>query len=141
MSIPMNFYTWWLLIALGCPLMVLCANIGLRGIGLTGIVLNANQRRLMVGVCSITAILFPIVFVSNNRIAIAYEFGNVNLLPLMYVSVGAVLLGIIFGTPQNKDVIIQNSSWILVSERKRIMLAGVGFIALSVMTFVFDLGV
>lgn len=138
---PMNFYTWWIVIALSCPLLVLIANIGQRGVGMTGIVLTKNQRRLGIAVGSIGAIWFPILFVSENRNAIRYEFGDVNVLPLMYVSVGIVLLGIILATSATKDVVVQKSAWVLVSERKRITLAGAGFIALALVTFVFDLGV
>ena len=141
MSIPMNFYTWWLVIALGCPVLVLIANIGMRGVGMTGIVLTKNQRRLMIAVGSIVSVWFPIIFVSENRNAIRYEFGDANFLPLMYASVGIVLLGIIFATSATKDVVVQKNPWVLVGERKRITLAGAGFIALSLVTFIFDLGV
>ena len=141
MSIPMNFYTWWIVIALGCPLLVLIANIGMRGVGMTGIVLTKNQRRVGTAVGSIGAIWLPILFVSENRNAIRYQFGDANVLPLMYVSVGIVLLGIILATSATKDVVVQKSPWILVGERKRITLAGAGFIALSLVTFVLDLGV
>ena len=141
MSIPMNFYTWWIVIALGCPLLVLIANIGMRGVGMTGIVLTKNQRRVGTAVGSIGAIWLPILFVSENRNAIRYQFGDANVLPLMYVSVGIVLLGIILATSATKDVVVQKSPWILVGERKRITLAGAGFIALALVTFVLDLGV
>jgi len=140
-SIPMNFYTWWLLISFSCPLFVLIANIGMRGVGMTGVVLTKNQRRLGTALGSIVAVWFPVIFVSENRNAIRYEFGDANLLPLMYASVGIVLLGIIFATSATKDVVVQKSPWILVGERKRITLAGAGFIALSLITFIFDLGV
>ena len=141
MSIPMNFYTWWIVIALGCPLLVLIANIGMRGVGMTGIVLTKNQRRVGTAVGSIGAIWLPILFVSENRNAIRYQFGDANVLPLMYVSVGIVLLGIILATSATKDVVVQKSPWILVGERKRITMAGAGFIALALVTFVLDLGV
>lgn len=137
----MNFYTWWLLISFSCPLFVLIANIGMRGVGMTGIVLTKNQRRLGISVGSIVAVWFPVFFVSENRNAIQYEFGDANFLPLMYASVGIVLLGIILVTSATKDVVVQKSPWILVGERKRITLAGAGFIALALVTFVFDLGV
>lgn len=121
MSIPMNFYTWWLVIAIGCPAFVLLANIGMRGTNLDGISLTAKQQRLMVIVGALMAILFPIVFVSENRGAIQYEFGKVNVLPLMYLSVGVVLVALIALTKSDQDVLIQKQPWILISERKRMM--------------------
>ena len=141
MSIPMNFYTWWLFIAAGCTSGALMANIGFRGVGVRGDVLTKNQKQTLIVMGVLVAVGFPLFFIVQNAGAIRYEFGGINVLPWLYSSIGAILLSLIAITSGSKDVVMRNETVILVSERKRIAFVGAGFIALALITFIFDLGV
>ena len=140
MSIPMNFYTWWLFIAVGCTSGVLMANIGFRGVGVRGDVLTKNQKQTLIIMGALVSIGFPLFFIVQNAGAIQYEFSDTNVLPWLYSSIGVILLSLIAVTSGSKDVVMGNETVILVSERKRIALVGAGFIALALFTLILGLG-
>ena len=137
---PMNFYTWWLFIAAGCTSGALMANIGFRGVGVRGDVLTKNQKQTLIIMGTLVSIGFPVFFIVQNAGAIRYEFGDTNVLPWLYSSIGVVLLSLIAFTSGSKDLMMGNETVILVSERKRIALVGAGFIALALFTLILGLG-
>jgi hypothetical protein len=134
---PMNFYTWWLVIAIGCTAGVLLANIGIRGTGSSGNVLTKQQRQWVTITGIALALGFPVFFVLQNAGAIEYEFNGTNVLPWLYASIGALILGILLFTSAKKDFVLSNETYVLVSERRRLRLAGVGFIGLAVVASFF----
>ena len=134
---PMNFYTWWLVIAIGCTSGVLLANIGMRGIGSSGNVLTKQQRQWVTITGIALALGFPVFFVLQNAGAIEYEFNGTNVLPWLYASIGALILGILLFTSAKKDFVLSNETYVLISERRRLGLAGVGFFGLAVITSFF----
>jgi hypothetical protein len=134
MPIPINFYTWWVVIAIGCTSGVLLANIGIRGTGSSGNVLTKQQRQWIPIIGIALALGGPVFFVMQNAGAIAYEFNGTNVLPWLYASIGVLILGILVFTSGKRDFVLNNETYILVSERRRVRLAGIAFIGLAVVT-------